>query len=216
MRSLKAVRMSPGRRSTTRTPKGRSSISSPPSSALNAAFPRTIVAAEGQWHFRGQRTDPHDGAGAAWAHVRGGQAQEMQRPVHQDPPLVRGFLGRHLLERAEDAGAGVLDENIDVPRFVQRLPPRGVDGGGLLQFEREGMDVRALRHARGVAGSGPDVVPALRQEFRRGAADAGTRAGEEDVGHRRAFARRAGLTSLAGRRGHGRPPYFTMRSRSCQ
>jgi hypothetical protein len=59
-------------------------------------------------------------------HGRRAQAEKLQRTRDQDLPLARSFLEGHVLHRAEDARARILDEQVNPAGFRERLVPRGV------------------------------------------------------------------------------------------
>ena len=142
---------------------------------------RAVVGREGHGQFGGEGADADDDAAAAFAEMGGGELQDLERAVDEDAPLVAGVLAGDLLDRAEDAGAGVLDDDVDVAGLAERFGPRGVDGGGVLELHLDRVKAGPGGQAIPAATGAPDKPAFAGEELRRGAADAGTGPGEKNV-----------------------------------
>ena len=59
--------------------------------------------------------------------MTGSEFQKLQRALDQNLPLPAGIVHGHFFNRAKNSRSRVLDDDIDLPRLLERLVPGSLD-----------------------------------------------------------------------------------------
>ncbi len=102
---------------------------------------RGVIEAEvGEGVDAADRRDLDDVAGALRAHDRQRRLRHPQRAEHVGLDLRAGFLLADLLDRAELAVAGIVDDDVEPAEASVRLGDRRIDGALVVDVEPDGGD----------------------------------------------------------------------------
>ncbi|GAA2152719.1 hypothetical protein GCM10010403_19650 [Glycomyces rutgersensis] len=148
---------------------------------LQGVLGRVVPGAERQGDHAADRGDVHDRAPALLSHVRQDELHEPGRGDHVHLEQVAGLGQRHLLDRAVDHRARVVDQHVDAPLLFDdggdgAVEPVAVPGVHRERVPAGGDEAAHLVHApRGAV----DDVPGAQQVEGDGVADAGRGARDE-------------------------------------
>ena len=115
-----------------------------------------------------------------FAQIRQEQANQVQRPEHQELELILYLGVTQVLERPPVPAARIVDEHVEAPRRGPRRRHRRLDRFLRSEVQSDGVKPGDTWHAAGIPGCAPDLVPPPGQPRSSLQADPRTRTGQQD------------------------------------